>query len=57
MNKDEIKKLIIEAIEKLVNNDDDIFKQKIPKLGEEWGFFIIQKSTVSLSTKNFLECS
>ena len=34
MDKDKIKKLIIEAIEKLVNNDDDIFKQKIPKLGK-----------------------
>lgn len=34
MEKDKTKKLITEAIKNLVENDDDIFKQKIPKLGK-----------------------
>ncbi|MCZ2130840.1 MAG: hypothetical protein LC109_11330 [Bacteroidia bacterium] len=34
MDTNEIKQLIEEAIKKLVCNDDDIFKQKIPKLGK-----------------------
>jgi len=34
MEKDNIKKLITVAIEKLVEKDEDIFKQKIPKLGK-----------------------
>jgi len=34
MEKDKIIKLIKDAIKKLVENDDDIFKQKIPKLGK-----------------------
>ena len=34
MDKESIKRLIVSAIEKLVKNEDNIFKQNIPKLGK-----------------------
>ena len=34
MDKKQLKKIITEAIEELVKRDDDIFKQKVPKLGK-----------------------